>query len=120
LIFEPFTSSLGLSWGKAVHGAPGHSTTSQRSNVSTHFAAREPADDDRAVPSPDGSWSCSARAAYLLSRLHGPRRIQVRGGFQQIRKSLDNIDKRAGIYGNFLYKHHSVAAVSSGRWRRLM
>jgi hypothetical protein len=33
-----------------------------------------------------------------------PRRIQVRGGFQQIRKSLDNIDKRAGIYGNFLYK----------------
>jgi len=52
--------------------------------------------------------------------LHGPRRIQVRGGFQQIRKSLDNIDKRAGIYGNFLYKHHSVAAVSSGRWRRLM
>jgi len=35
--------------------------------------------------------------------LHGPRRIQVRGGFQQIRKSLD-IDKRAGIYGNFLNK----------------
>jgi len=36
--------------------------------------------------------------------LHGPRRIQVRGGFQQIHKSLDNIDKRAGIYGNFLNK----------------
>ena len=35
------------------------------------------------------------------------------------RESLDNIDKRAGIYGNLLHKL-IIAAVSSGRSRRLM